>query len=386
MENIVIATFKYPPVYSGYGRQLKSVLNEINKCNELFHFKILTAYSDSEEERSKNIDIISFLNRSYNLKVDTYIFAIRLFCWLIFHLKEYSIIHCVKAGSEAVVCNIISKIFKKKLIVKVVQEEFSDRELYSSNGKKRLDKVIRHFLLRDVDNFIAISEEIEDNLNKRTNKSIVHRIPNGVDIEKFKPVCSQEKKKLREKVDIDKEVIALLHVGAINTRKGVYDILNALEEYNGKKIIQFVMCGPVLEDLSFLDRISELNKNNNLIIDYRGSVDNVTDYLNSSDIFVLASYSEGLPNVLLEAGASGLPIISTNIGGSRDIIQEGINGLLVEKGNINQIYNTINKLVENEKLRQELTLNSRETIVNRFSNKKIANQYENLYKNLLSIN
>src|SRR5699024_10726499 len=115
-KNIVLICYKYPPEYSGYGKQLSSVLHSMNKIEHDFEFTILTAYKSSKSEENKKVNVVPlgsdfFKKQSFFF----YIFCIKAMFWLILNKEKYSIIHCIKAGPESVVANFISKIFGKKL-------------------------------------------------------------------------------------------------------------------------------------------------------------------------------------------------------------------------------------------------------------------------------
>src|SRR5699024_7598478 len=127
MKNIVVICFKYPPLYSGYGRQLKSIIDNIEKNSEVkLNITILTAYIESEYH-SKNINVIPLLHKNDNNSKSVYRFSRKVLLWLYQERNNYSIIHCIKAGPEAIVSNIISKVYSKKLMIKIAQDELSDR-------------------------------------------------------------------------------------------------------------------------------------------------------------------------------------------------------------------------------------------------------------------
>ncbi|WP_130860460.1 glycosyltransferase family 4 protein [Gracilibacillus phocaeensis] len=381
-KNIVIICYKYPPQYSGYGKQLKSILDKIDAKS--LHITLLTMHPSSIVEKQENLDIIP-LNKNHK-GISIYLFSLRVCFWLLKNKKKYSIIHCIKAGPEAISANIVSKIFSKKLIVKVAQDELSKRELGNSKGLIRLNRKLRHLLLSNVDNFVAISEEISNNLKKiASKKTKILRIPNGVDTEKFKPLVEHSKAslKLQLGIETDNKPI-LLFAGAINKRKGIHNLLEALENSsdNDNMSYTFIFCGPILENINFEERIEQLNMNPNIDIYFMGNVENINEYMKISNIFVLPSYSEGLPNVLLEAAASGLALISTDIGGSRDIVDDNKNGFLVQKNNPHELAEKIHLLVNDFNKINKFANHSRRVAVEKFALNAIAKEYNDLYEDL----
>ncbi|GLO67575.1 glycosyltransferase [Oceanobacillus kimchii] len=377
-KNIVIVCYKYPPEYSGYGLQLKSILDKMNLGR--LNITILTVHSSSKSEQTNNIRIISLGND--NNQISTYAFSFRAFIWLVKNRNKYSLIHCIKAGPEAIASNIISKIFSKKIIVKVAQDEMSDREIGSSKGLIRFNRKLRHKILSNVDYFVAISEEINKSLKQRISRSShVLRIPNGVDIEKYKPIGEKQKKELKLQLNIEiNESPIILFAGAINKRKGVHDLLKAIDLLDEDINCTFIFCGPILEKIDFMDYVEQYNENIKLI--YAGKVSNLNQFMKISDIFILPSYSEGLPNVLLEAAASGLALLSTDIGGNRDIVKDSVNGFLVSTNDSKSLKEKVEILIKRENIRKEMGNNSRKIAVNKFNLDKIAKTYSDLYYQL----
>ncbi len=104
----------------------------------------------------------------------------------------------------------------------------------------------------------------------------------------------------------------------------------------------------------------------------------------SSDVFVLPSYEEGMPYAILEAMAYGLPVISTRIGGIPEVVAEGINGYLLEPGDYRGIANLIDLLSRNTALRQQISLQNRKMIEERFSEEYVFQQIGKVYLSLIS--
>ncbi|BAB07431.1 glycosyltransferase family 4 protein [Halalkalibacterium halodurans] len=388
-RNIAIICYKYPPEYSGYGKQLKSVISKMNNDHLNYKLTILTAFKSSKTEANTFLDIVP-LGTDFTQKksIVFYVFCLRVLLWLILNRKKYSIIHCIKAGPEAVVANIVSKLLDKRLIVKVAQDELSDREVKEATSLKKVSRISRQILLRTVDNFIAISEEIDHNLQKRVSKkSKIIKIPNGVDDKRFAPVDCTTKRAIRRNLELPVERVLILFAGAINKRKGIVDLLDAVQKVKTKNHYSLVICGPILEDINFEERVQEINKTNKKIkIIYKGVVTDIEKYMAASDIFVLPSYSEGLPNVLLEAGSTGLALITTDIGGSRDIVIDGRNGFVIPTNSSDLLAKKMELLIDNEDIRERMGDETRSVIENNFSLEFVAKEYEYLYSKLFCEN
>lgn len=385
MKNVAMICFKYPPVYSGYGKQLKIVNEELINNHKDVKLTILTAYTDSVVEKKENINIISLLGEKGEDHKTIYPFSFRVLIWLVLNKNSFDFIHCIKAGPEAVFAYFGSIMVNKKLIIKITQQELSDLEIESVKGLRKINRLIRQKIIKKANIFIAISSEIENMLKIKTKKnSLILNIPNGVDTSKYNVPSAETKMKFRKELLIQDNEVVLLFAGAVNKRKGIFDLLTALSLYDNEVKLKLIVCGPILEELDFFEKIELLNNSNKFLnIEYRGLVENVDQYMKATDIFVLPSYSEGLPNVMLEAGATGLPLIGTNIGGINDIVLDNTNGYIIDKGDYKDLNEKITSLVNNKELREKMGRFSREIIDTNFSLKKVSNEYHNLYESIL---
>lgn len=114
-------------------------------------------------------------------------------------------------------------------------------------------------------------------------------------------------------------------------------------------------------------------------VTFKGSVDNARSLLSNFDIFCLPSRSEALPYTLLEAGLAGLPVIATTVGGVPEIIESGINGVLVPVEDAEALFSTLILLAEDENLRKRLGANLKASIQENFSFEKMVSKTLALY-------
>lgn len=370
---IPIICYKFPPYYSGYGKQLKTVLEKIFQIDNTKKFIILTAFGENYE--GENYLVKSFnLNMADSPKKNIYLFSYKVFKWMVFNKQNISLVHCIKAGPEAVAAKLSAYLLGIPVIIKIAQDELSEIELKNKNFINKFRIKIRHSFLLKSTNFISISKDIEKMLNQKIKKkSRVFYIPNGVDTTKYN----------HSNLITKKDSLKFLYVGAINKRKGIYDLLNSLKTLHVSENIKFIFCGPILEDDDFFNKVKEINDmENNVLIEYLGEVDNVNKYMMSSDIFLLLSYSEGLPNVLLEAASSGLPIVTTDIPGSRDLVENDVNGKKIKLNSDVEIKNSITFFINNKNKINDMGKKSRELAEKNYDVSIIAKKYIELYEKL----
>ncbi len=172
--------------------------------------------------------------------------------------------------------------------------------------------------------------------------------------------------------------------------KGVFEFVKASQqifEYNSK--IKFLLIGkhdpesPSHIPLEILKSFNDKKKYPNL--QWIGYKKNIIKYIKSSSIIVLPSYHEGVPKILLEAAACGKPIIASNIGGCREVVKNGFNGILVKKKNSIQLSKAIKKLTQNKKLLNQMSVNSRKKAILEFDISKVIDKHLKEYSRINNI-
>jgi len=185
--------------------------------------------------------------------------------------------------------------------------------------------------LRGAEKVIAVSKALGEFVRTRYGIPQPLFVPNGVDTRVFHPSVDREGD--RRCLGIDPDAKVILYVGSLKVSKGVRDLVEAFprvrEVYPGA-ILLLIGDGPLRKVLE--GRSTEAIR----ILGTKGETE-VAAYMRSADIFCLPSYSEGCPNVVLEALASGTPVVCSDIGGIRDIIRSDYLGTLFGAGRTAEI-------------------------------------------------
>ena len=145
--------------------------------------------------------------------------------------------------------------------------------------------------------------------------------------------------------------------------------------------IDLVFVGDGSERSRLESMVQDLNISN--CVKFAGFQEDIPAFLDKFDIFVLSSITEGIPVAMLEAMAMGVPIVATGIGGIPEVIQDNVNGLLVECRNPEMLAGAIKQLIDDNSLREKIGRAGREKIKCSFSREAICNQYEQLYVDFL---
>ena len=216
---------------------------------------------------------------------------------------------------------------------------------------------------------------IAENFTKASKLSIIgNGSSNGIDTKYFDPVSYSENDKisLRDKLKIPQGHFLYIFVGRLVKDKGINELITAfskLAETNDR--VSLLLVGPFENDLDPLKNETIRTIEDHSSIYPVGYQNDVRPYFAIADALVFPSYREGFPNVVMQAGAMGLPSIVTDINGCNEIIQQGINGLIIPPKNEEALLESMQKLATNQKLYNELKSSSRQVIVENYNRKEV---------------
>ena len=217
-------------------------------------------------------------------------------------------------------------------------------------------------------------------------KVIGYGSSNGIDTDYFSK--SEEVLQVSQNIERDlalKDKFTFCFVGRVVKDKGIDELLyafNALtKEYAD---IALLIVGGFEEKLDPIAQESQEILQTNSSIYHVGFVNDIRPYLAMSDLFVLPTYREGFPNVVLQASAMGLASIVTNINGCNEIIKNEYNGLLVEPKDKEALLSAMKVFLHNRDLATTLSVNSRSDIMQKYDRKVFYNYLLDEYKDILN--
>ena len=269
---------------------------------------------------------------------------------------------------------IAKKIFRKPLLLTM-----RGGDLKPIHERSWIAKLYR-FILRRADLIVCVSEQIKGELN-RIIKIDCEMILNGIDNDIFKAINKLES---RKKLKLKKDSLILTFSGRLTLDKGPLMLLKAFSKVKEKNLVlMFIGGGKIEENLKKVSKDLKIEDKVLFLGDIKHS--EVPIYLSASDIYVFPRFFDSGGNTILEAASCGLPIIATNEGFVKDILNyKGIE--LIEK-NEDDLLKAIKKLVKNKKLRIRLGKEARQQILNYgIGWKENSEKYLKLYKKLLSRN
>lgn len=257
----------------------------------------------------------------------------------------------------------LTKLFKRKVVIHIHGGGF--KEYYEKN------KAFVHRNLSKCDIIIALTEYWRIYFKGLGFDNVVI-VPNIVDA----PVV------LKNMNDDGKTHI--LYLGMITKAKGIYDLLDVVNKYKTaleNKIILHIGGNGETSTLQSIIKENGLSQ----IVKFEGWVsgEKKVELLNNADVFILPSYTEGLPISILEAMSYRLPVISTPVGGIPEVIKDGENGFLFTPGDKDALYNAINNLVADKNQREDMGEKSYKRVQQHFPD-KVAEILENIYTELMN--
>ena len=224
------------------------------------------------------------------------------------------------------------------------------------------------------------SKKVHDYYLKNSNfkKKNLYKIMSPINSRFFK----------RKKPYKNNKKLIISTISGIVPVKGVEDFL-----YVAKKIltrfnhVTFIFVGGKIDTQIFyfnkmMKIYNSFNKKKKKKIKFIGMQKNVKKILENSDIFLCTSRSEGGPITVWEAMSMKVPVVSTKVGGTPEIILNGYNGYLCNISNINQIYKSLVSLIKNSRLRNDFSKHSRKIITNKIDSRIITKKYEKLYHSI----
>ena len=231
---------------------------------------------------------------------------------------------------------------------------------------------------------------LDNNYAKKEKvKVIANGSSNGIDTSHFNPEnhTQQQNQDLRKQLSIQEQDFVFIFVGRLVGDKGINELVQAFKSLSfgegfrerPQKSLSFgegfklrlLLIGPQESELDPLlpETLQEMESNQNIIA--VGFQEDVRPFFAISDALAFPSYREGFPNVVMQAGAMGLPSIVSDINGCNEIIIEGKNGLIIPVKNTEALQESMKRLVEDSNLHQQLKSQAREMITSRYEQKVV---------------
>jgi glycosyltransferase involved in cell wall biosynthesis len=209
------------------------------------------------------------------------------------------------------------------------------------------------------------------------NDDFIVLIPNGVDLNTYRK--NNDCTTLKSTLGIGEEKI-ILYTGRLSQEKGVDFLIRAYTTLPVSVLARLFILGDGPDSQRLLDLIEQLHLGDRVVM--VPGVEDVLSFLQISDIFVMPSRFEGLSNSILEAMACGIPVIATRVTGNVDLIEDGVNGLLVSPDDVTDLAGALVNILANPEKGENLGRRAREMVQNNYNLNAMVERYSNLYESL----
>lgn len=350
------------------------------------HVRYLTKFLQKTKDLQLVIVTFGDTNRTYKkggieyielkrIKFGMFIYPVEIF-YDTFRLEQAikkinpDIIHIQSTSPNLSLFGILMK--KKYPMVMTIHgyfaEEYKIHTGWRKIGYKLICVPIEKRALNTIPYLIVLSPQIKEIISKIT-KSKIHMISNGIDINFIQTIDSHERK----------DYPTVFFLGYITKGKGVEDLIKAIELAKKKVENIKLLIGGIGQHMTELENlVQDMNLKEN--VTFLGLLNEKEKfaYMKSIDIFVLPSYWESSPIVLLEALACGKPIITTNVGGNSSVVTHNENGFLVQPGDWHQISEYLIFLLNNKDRLNNIEQNNKKKSLD-YNWETITQQTRNVY-------
>ncbi len=351
------------------------VLSLVSELNKHVDVKLVCFIEDEfyREGKELGIDIQLLMQKKrYDISI------IKKLKYMI-ESKGYDIIHC--HGARA---NFIGMLLKVSINKPFITTMHSDYKLdFKDNFYKRLVFTsINALSLRFFDYYIAISSNFKQMLIERGfNDDKIFTVYNGIDFNK--EINIESKKSFLKEHNIDAKDMQIVGIMArLDEVKNHEVFINAAQKVlKERKDVLFLIAGEGPEH----DKLMSMTKNAKIDshVIFLGYVKKPYSFFNVIDINVLTSNSESFPYVILEGARLKKPIISTDVGGIGDLIENGVNGYLFEVGNSDALAKYLKELLCNKQRTKDMGKNLYKKVNDKFSLKRMGSDHFDIYKKIM---
>jgi glycosyltransferase involved in cell wall biosynthesis len=381
--------FEFPPIGGGAGNAHLCILKQFASRNDL-KVDILTSAPQPGtfvEKFSDNITIykaglhkkdLHFWRKSEVLE---WLIKVKFFYRTLLRENNYDLVHAFFGFPTAYLCY-----RSADRLPYIISLRGSD--VPGGHSRLKLDyKILGPLLFKPIWRKAALLVACSEGLKRRALDFLpdvsIDVIPNGIDLDLFKPENGRQKTENRHFVlrPMSFDRLRLLTVGRLSVTKRVEMLIDAFQIlHNDGYNVHFTIIGGGKLEQELRQIVSEKNLSDIIEITGRIDAEKMPQVYRQNNIFISASMQEGMSNAMLEAMASGLPIITTRCEGVEELIKD--NGFIVENAKGDEIATAIKKMADDRKRYQQMSLAARKQAM-LFSWSAVADQYVQRYQKVL---
>jgi glycosyltransferase involved in cell wall biosynthesis len=230
-------------------------------------------------------------------------------------------------------------------------------------------------------------EDLETLARLGVPRERLHLLGNGIDLGRFDPdrVDGAAREALRRSLGIGPNDVLCGAVGRLVVEKGYRELFAAMERLAAAGVpVRLVVAGPAEPDKPDALDPREIAEATRLGAHFLGMRDDMPELYRAMDVYVLASHREGFPRSAMEAAAMGLPVVATDIRGCRHVVDDGVTGFLVPRGDVAALAERIRRLAADPALRARFGAAARRKARAEFDQQRVIDTTLEVYERLLA--
>ena len=396
MVKICFISPEYLPLSGGTGAYVYYLANELIKCGN--SICVVTGYRESADVKVNEQLSAFFLKTPKTPLVKSFMFAGSANRKMN-AIRESCAVDIVHANLPLVPSFAVPANFGKTLMATVHSTWKGEAEAIRDEPYSRLNpnekfmvsfnrflRIFEERMLERANRIIAVSEFTRRELTQyyKVNAAKIRVIHNGVDTHKFQPAT--DKCKAKKEVGLNPEDLAILSVGRLYARKGLFTLIESIPAVVKRfKNAKFVISGKGQsnEVKKLVAHAEKLGVKNNLTFTGYFPDKKLPRLYQAADVFAFSTFYENLPFAVLEALSTGLPVVTTSVGGIPEMINSGKNGFLVQPSNVRALSDKILYCLEHSADAAEIGTSARQTILESFDWRLIVQKVIKVYGEVL---
>lgn len=291
--------------------------------------------------------------------------------------------HAAKAGA-------LGRLAAAQCGVPVIVHTYHGHVFHSYFGtlKTTIFKIIERYLARKSTGIIAISplqkQELSE-IHRICPANKIQVVPMGFDLDRFHTNLDEKRTRTRNTYGLTPDTVAVAIVGRLAPIKNHAFFLEVVAEllHRGTQNVRFFIVGDGELHEEIATRVNELNQQFGSFIEMTSWIKDIASFNAGMDVICLTSNNEGTPVSLIEAQAANLPVVTTDVGGVKDIILEGETGFVIPLGNKSLYADKLELLINDKEKREKMSQNGWNFVKESFSYHRLVRDIESYYRTLL---
>jgi len=312
--------------------------------------------------------------------VDSAVFMIKSFFWLLLNSGEYEAVHVHLASSPAVAAVLAGRLTGRKTLIKLGGGRGVDEITLSRNSL--LGRLKLAFFRAAKPELLVMNGEVLAWLksSKEFSGLRLRLFRNGVDTGRYTPLLYNEKINAKTALGLDNSAV-FLFVGRLSPEKRIKEFLESWAEVMSEEAAppkaRLLIVGGGPEEGALRSAVSQLNLSGSVTL--AGPREDLLPYYRAADVFILPSISEGLSNSMLEAMSCGIAVLASRVGGAKDAIIPDVSGCLFDPLNKAELKECLRRQMADRGLSLRMGERARKTAVEKYSMARVADELMEIY-------